>query len=122
MRPLSPRFRDLRSCLRQAIGAQSAFGVPHRREYQMNRHRFGFCKLIVALLAMTMMGGCAAHASVSVPYSVEPVRVDIPEGHMPPPGECRIWFPEMPPGQQPPPGDCYELERQVPPGAILVRG
>lgn len=47
---------------------------------------------------------------------------DIPPGHMPPPGQCRIWFPGTPPGQQPPPGDCWELERQVPPGAWLIRG
>lgn len=46
----------------------------------------------------------------------------IPEGHRPPPGQCRIWFPDLPPGQQSPPGDCYDLERRVPPGAILDRG
>ena len=48
--------------------------------------------------------------------------VDIPAGHMPPPGECRIWYVDMPPGQQPPPGSCYDLQRRVPPGAVLVRG
>ncbi len=46
----------------------------------------------------------------------------IPEGHMPPPGKCRIWFPDRPPGHQPPPGNCYELEHQVPPEAILAHG
>ena len=30
----------------------------------------------------------------------------IPQGHMPPPGECRVWYPGVPPGQQPPPGRC----------------
>jgi hypothetical protein len=24
----------------------------------------------------------------------------IPPGHLPPPGECRIWLPDVPPGQQ----------------------
>ena len=88
----------------------------------MKRHGFCYCKLVATLLATAILGGCAAHASVSVPYPARPAHFDIPKGHMPPPGECRIWFPEMPPGQQPPPGDCYELERQVPPGAVLVRG
>lgn len=46
----------------------------------------------------------------------------VPPGHMPPPGECRIWYPDRPPGHQPPPGNCYELERRVPPGAMLIRG
>ena len=30
----------------------------------------------------------------------------IPEGHRPPPGECRDWDPNLPPGQQPPPRKC----------------
>lgn len=46
----------------------------------------------------------------------------IPPGHMPPPGECRIWYPDLPPGQQPPPGPCGQLRYQVPPGAWLIRG
>ncbi len=43
----------------------------------------------------------------------------IPPGHMPPPGSCRIWYPDRPPGHQPPPDPCGGA---VPPGAILVRG
>jgi hypothetical protein len=48
--------------------------------------------------------------------------VRVPPGHMPPPGKCRVWFPDRPPGQQPPPGDCGELRYRLPPGAVLVRG
>lgn len=46
----------------------------------------------------------------------------IPPGHYPPPGSCRIWFPNRPPGQQPAPGDCNQLDRRVPDGAYLVYG
>jgi hypothetical protein len=46
----------------------------------------------------------------------------IPPGHLPPPGECRIWYPGTPPGHQPPPGSCRELRHHVPRGAWLVRG
>jgi hypothetical protein len=30
----------------------------------------------------------------------------IPHGHLPPPGECRVWYRDVPPGHQPPPEKC----------------
>jgi len=53
-------------------------------------------------------------------YSHGYTRLNIPKGHYPPPGECRIWYPERPAGQQPPPGDCERLIRRVPVGAWLI--
>jgi hypothetical protein len=47
------------------------------------------------------------------------LKLDIPPGHYPPPGECRVWFPGRPPGQQPPPARCDALD--VPPGAWVFR-
>lgn len=47
-------------------------------------------------------------------------EVDIPRGHRPPPGQCRIWFPERAPGKQPPPGDCRQLRQRLPAGAWLI--
>ncbi len=46
-------------------------------------------------------------------------RLDIPEGHYPAPGQCRVWFPGKPPGHQPPAGSCRGVS--VPPGAWLIR-
>jgi hypothetical protein len=48
-------------------------------------------------------------------------NLGIPEGHLPPPGECRVWYPDKPPGHQPPPGKCDRLRYQVPPGAWLIQ-
>ena len=46
----------------------------------------------------------------------------IPPGHLPPPGMCKIWFPNTPPGRQSKrSGNCNTLQRQVPQGAWLIR-
>jgi hypothetical protein len=46
--------------------------------------------------------------------------LNIPEGHLPPPGECRLWFPGQPPGHQPPPDKCGYWRAHVPAGAWLI--
>lgn len=38
---------------------------------------------------------------------------NVPNGHLPPPGECRVWFHDRPAGQQPPPTSCDRAERQA---------
>lgn len=43
---------------------------------------------------------------------------NIPKGHRPPPGSCRVWYPDRPAGHQPPPTSC---DVRVPKGAVLVR-
>jgi hypothetical protein len=47
-------------------------------------------------------------------------RLNIPKGHYPPPGECRIWYPDRPPGHQPPPMKCDRARSEVPPGAWVI--
>lgn len=58
---------------------------------------------------------------------IEAVRTDgrrfhVPPGHYPPPGQCRVWNPDLPPGRQSPPGPCGVLERRVPAGSYLIYG
>ncbi len=73
------------------------------------------------LAATAALAGCAVYAEpVPVYHGGQPVHV--PPGHLPPPGECRVWYPDRPPGHQPPPGPCHVLQYQVPPGAVLVQG
>jgi hypothetical protein len=36
---------------------------------------------------------------------------DVPPGHLPPPGECRVWYRDRPAGHQPPPTTCRQAER-----------
>jgi len=75
-------------------------------------------RISIPLLA-ALLSGCVIYAPQ------RPTQRDeypIPKGHLPPPGECRIWYPDRPPGQQPPPGNCRELRHHVPPGAYLIKG
>jgi hypothetical protein len=85
-----------------------------------------YCMTPLATLSLVLFSGCAVETGVydrgGGPRYEPPGEVNIPPGRMPPPGECRIWFPDRPPGQQPPPGPCSELRHHVPPGAVLVRG
>jgi len=48
--------------------------------------------------------------------------VNVPPGHMPPPGKCRIWYKNRKAGNQPAPGNCNKLKNKVPAGAVLIRG
>jgi hypothetical protein len=78
--------------------------------------------MFLAIGAGLLVGGCVTYGDGTVAIPAGERRYEIPPGQMPPPGECRVWFPGRPPGQQPPPGNCSDLQRQVPPGAVLVRG
>jgi hypothetical protein len=44
----------------------------------------------------------------------------IPPGHLPPPGECRVWYDNRPPGQQPPPTSCANARATVARGSGRV--
>jgi hypothetical protein len=36
----------------------------------------------------------------------------VPPGHLPPPGQCRVWIDGVPPGHQPAVTDCATAQRQ----------
>ncbi|QGZ32170.1 hypothetical protein GQA94_19750 [Stutzerimonas stutzeri] len=81
--------------------------------------------ILLGAMTATTLAGCVAYAEG--PYerdrhSHRDHGYEVPKGHLPPPGECRIWYPDRAPGQQPPPGNCRELRRHVPYGATLIRG
>lgn len=74
-------------------------------------------------LSLLVCAGCVAYGNGGYdPYPYPHRGHEVPAGHLPPPGECRIWYPDRPAGHQPPPGKCGKLEWQVPPGAVLIRG
>lgn len=50
------------------------------------------------------------------------VARDIPPGHLPPRGMCRVWIDGVPPGRQPAPTDCWTAERTRPANARVIHG
>ena len=83
--------------------------------------------VVLALLATACSGFIAVQTPqpdhpvvVHESRPVHPAHIGIPPGHLPPPGECRVWIPGRPPGHQRSPGNCSMLEAEVPPGAWLV--
>lgn len=63
-----------------------------------------------------------AKAATSNSNASTAARLGIPPGHLPDPGECRVWIPGEAPGKQKKnaEGDCSWVATQVPPGAWLV--
>jgi len=63
-----------------------------------------------------------AKAATSNPNASTAARLGIPPGHLPDPGECRVWIPGEAPGKQKKnaEGDCSWVATQVPPGGWLV--
>lgn len=63
-----------------------------------------------------------AKAATSNPNASTAARLGIPPGHLPDPGDCRVWLPGEAPGKQKKnaSGDCSWVATQVPAGGWLV--
>lgn len=80
--------------------------------------------IIYMLLILLLAGGCAPIIVTGPSYPQQPsgerASIHIPKGHLPPPGHCRIWYPDRPAGQQPPPQRCPIPLSHIPLGAYVV--
>jgi hypothetical protein len=81
--------------------------------------------LVLAVLTAT---ACSSFSSSRPEQPAPAVRrgpstaatLGIPPGHLPPPGECRVWLPGEPPGHQPRARSCARIERTAPAGSWIV--
>ena len=87
-------------------------------------------KAFLLILISGMLGSCAPLIVSRAPFPVPAPEkrgelslhaLGIPNGHMPPPGSCRIWYPGRPAGQQPPPFKCGIGRLSIPLGSFLVQ-
>ncbi|MCC5796660.1 MAG: hypothetical protein JJU48_04975 [Methylophaga sp.] len=89
----------------------------------MNQFFASMSRWMAVISLAIVVSGCAAYGAASGGYNSAPRSNEyVPQGYMPPAGQCRIWYSDRKPEQQPPVGNCAELERQVPTGARLLRG
>ena len=47
-------------------------------------------------------------------------NLGIPPGHLPPPGQCKVWMPGQPPGHQAKARSCANIEKSAPAGSWIV--
>ena len=79
--------------------------------------------------ALAVLAATACSAIGTPPSEPEPAMrrgpstaatLGIPPGHLPPPGQCRVWVPGKPPGHQARPRGCAGIERHAPAGSWIV--
>jgi hypothetical protein len=89
----------------------------------MARHfLFSRALLLTAALACSTHSTPESGAEPARPSSVSQrlTRLEVPPGHIPPAGTCRVWFPGQPPGRQPKAGACASVERTAPAGSWIL--
>jgi hypothetical protein len=62
-------------------------------------------------IAVAFAAGLLLAAPVALQAQERRGSQGIPKGHLPPPGECKVWYDDRPPGQQPAPTDCATARR-----------
>jgi hypothetical protein len=85
-------------------------------------------KLLVVLTATSLtLGACAAvqtaarlPAPASARSSDEAPALNVPPGHYPAPGMCRVWIPGRPPGRQARPVACSVAVANAPAGSWVL--
>ncbi|MEW8493501.1 MAG: DUF4382 domain-containing protein [Candidatus Thiodiazotropha taylori] len=99
-------------CVEVRFGDDSAFFD--------NLNYTGTPRPLSELLVETMVGQQITVIGKPDHHVASSTSVRIPPGHLPSPGECRLWEEGVPPGRQSAPGDCEELEDDVTDDTVLV--
>ena len=91
-----------------------------------------YASLSQVLAALTMLTACTTRIVVqdSTPPPLESERssaarstaatLGVPPGHLPPPGQCRVWMRGTPPGHQPRSKSCDGIRDTAPAGSMIL--
>ncbi len=85
-------------------------------------------RALPALLVGAALLGCSGKSIYQPDPKPQPVSskkstaatLGIPPGHLPPPGQCRVWMPGKAPGHQARPRGCANIEAFAPAGSWIV--
>ena len=99
----------------------------------VQRLRVTFFSLTILVVSLTtLVLGCSRTTRRTIILAPTPeaetaapgtaVVLSVPPGHLPEPGECRVWIPGVPPGRQPRPKsrDCTGIAAVAPPGSWIL--
>ena len=76
--------------------------------------------LLILFLLLTIFA-CRKSSGGSDELVIFPFSaLGIPKGHLPPPGECKIWYPDSSPGRQGPSQSCVSAFSQAPLGTWII--
>ncbi|CAN5145902.1 hypothetical protein BH23GEM2_BH23GEM2_25670 [soil metagenome] len=73
-------------------------------------------------LALTAAVGLLAIGATAADAQIVVAARDVPPGHRPQPGMCRIWIDGVPPGRQPRPTDCATARARAPHNSRIIYG
>jgi hypothetical protein len=78
--------------------------------------------LAIVLLSLVLSACVVVPASrrAPSPSRIAVADLNVPPGHLPRRGQCRLWFPGRPPGRQPRAADCGSVMRSAPAGAWVL--
>ena len=82
--------------------------------------RVGATLLVAGILAAASPPGSQLRVEVPPGLGDGAQSVSLNPEDAPPPGSCRLWYPDRKRAAQPPPGPCASLTRNIPGGAWVL--
>ena len=82
--------------------------------------RVGTTLLVAGILAAASPPAAALRVEVPPGLGGGARSLDLNPEDAPPPGSCRLWYPDRKRADQPPAGPCASLTRNIPPGAWVL--